>query len=159
MATLPMYQNILACYPAILARMAEVPGVTAVLEAADLEAVTGDKRIKPQDGAVYVVFDGFTPDTAAISKTALRERLSFSFILAKRQYNPNRLQYGEDGVGETLTAIKSVFQGFDPKDGNGQALVLEPFSARAALPIAYHEGFAFFPVRFETAVVIHLRKD
>ncbi|MBF0803358.1 MULTISPECIES: hypothetical protein [unclassified Neisseria] len=159
MAKLPMYQNMLACYPAILERMKQVPGVSDVLEAADLEAVTSDRKIKPQDGAVYVVFDGFTPDAAAGNKGLLRERLSFSFILAKRQYNPNRLQYGADGVGETITAIKSAFQGFDPCGDNGQKLTLEPFTARAALPIAYHEGFAFFPMRFETAVAIELRKD
>ena len=159
MTEMPMYRNMLACYPAVLGRMAQVPGVSAVLEAADLEAVTSDRKIKPQDGAVYVVFDGFTPDATAAGKGLLRERLSFSFILAKRQYNPNRLQYGEDGVGETLTAIKSAFQGFDPENSDGQKLAAEPFTARAALPIAYHEGFAFFPVRFETAVIIKLRKD
>ena len=159
MAALPMYNNMLACYPAILARLETVPGVKAVLEAADLEAVTSDRKIKPQDGAVYVVFDGFTPDATAGSKTVLRERLSFSMILAKRQYNPSRLQYGEDGVGETITAIKSALQGFDPEGQNGEKLCLEPLTARAALPIAYHEGFAFFPMRFETAVAIQLRKD
>ncbi|MBF0804965.1 MULTISPECIES: hypothetical protein [unclassified Neisseria] len=154
-----MYQNILACYPAVMARMAEVPGVSAVLEAADLEAVTSERRLKPQDGAVYVVFDGFTPDDTAGGKTLLRERLSFSFILAKRQYSPNRLQYSQDGVGETLTAIKAAFQGFDPKDDNCRPLTAAPFTARAALPIAYHEGFAFFPMRFETAVTIKLTKE
>lgn len=159
MATLPMYRNMLACYPAVLARLATVEGVSAVLEAADLEAVTSDRKLKPQDGAVYVVFDGFTPDATAGSKTVLRERLSFSLILAKRQYNPSRLQYGVNGVGETITAIKSAFQGFDPEGENGEKLTLEPFTARSALPIAYHEGFAFFPMRFETAVAIQLRKD
>lgn len=159
MANLPMYQNILACYPAVMARMADVPGVSAVLEAADLEAVTSDRKLRPQDGAVYVVFDGFTPDSTAGSKTILRERLSFSFILAKRQYAPNRLQYSQEGVGETITAIKAAFQGFDPVDETGRPLTAEPFTARAALPIAYHEGFAFFPMRFETAVTIKLTKE
>lgn len=159
MANLPMYQNMLACYPYILQRLEGIAGVNAVLEAADLEAVTSERRIAPQDGAVYVVFDGFTPDTAAANKTVLRERISFSLILAKRRYNPNRLPYGADGVGETLTAIKSAFQGYDPVDENGKKLTLEPFTARAALPIAYHEGYAFFPMRFETAAAIQLRKD
>lgn len=153
----PMYQNMLACYPAILERMKQVPGVREVLEVAELEAVVSDRKVKPLDGAVYVVFDGFTPDGHIGNKSTLRERLSFSFILAKRQYTPNRLQYGADGVGELITAIKSAFQGFDPVDAEGKKLTLEPFSARAALPIAYHDGYAFFPMRFETSVAIKLK--
>ncbi|TKI21140.1 hypothetical protein FCO27_19005, partial [Bacillus pumilus] len=135
MSQLPMYQNVLACYPALLARLAQVPGVHQVLEAADLEALSSDKRLKPIDGAVYVVFDGFTPDTDAATRQLLRERLSFSVILTKRQYNPGHMQYGADGVGETITAIKAALQGFRPLDEQGRALTLDPFSARAALPI------------------------
>ena len=156
MSQLPMYQNVLACYPALLARLAQVPGVHQVLEAADLEALSSDKRLKPIDGAVYVVLDGFTPDADAATRQLLRERLSFSVILTKRQYNPGHMQYGADGVGETITAIKAALQGFRPQDEQGRALTLDPFSARAALPIMYHEGYAFFPMRFETAVAIKL---
>lgn len=152
-----MYQNMLACYPYILARMKQVPGVRDVLEVAELEAVVSDRKVKPVDNAVYVVFDGFTPDTHVGNKGTLREKLSFSFILAKRQYTPNRLQYGEDGVGELITAIKSAFQGFDPIGDDGKRLTLEPFSARAALPIVYNEGYAFFPMRFETSVAIKFK--
>ena len=108
MSQLPMYQNVLACYPALLERLAKVPGVHQVLEAADLEALSSDKRLKPIDGAVYVVFDGFTPDADAATRQLLRERLSFSVILTKRQYNPGHMQYGADGVGETITAIKAA---------------------------------------------------
>ncbi len=44
----------------------------------------------------------------------------------------------------------------EARAAQGRALALDPFSARAALPIMYHEGYAFFPMRFETAVAIKL---
>ncbi|MCP1659341.1 phage tail terminator protein [Neisseria perflava] len=155
-----MYTNMLACYPALLARLAGVPGVKQVLEAQDLAAVAGERKVLPADGAVYVVFDGFTPENeTAARKRLAQERLSFSLILAKRQYTPNRLQFGADGVGETLTAIKSAFQGWTPKDSDGLALALTPFQAAQALSIYYHDGYAFFPVRFTTTVNIQLQDD
>ena len=57
----PYTDNILACYSALLERLAVVPGVKRVLEAPDLEALAADRKIRPDDGAVYLVFDGFTP--------------------------------------------------------------------------------------------------
>ncbi|UOP02016.1 phage tail terminator protein [Kingella potus] len=154
----PYADNILACYPALIERLAAVPGVKRVLEAPDLEALAADRRIRPDDGAVYLVFDGFTPAETAGNAANLALKLSFSVILAKRQYAPNKMQYGQDGAGETLTALIRAMQGFVPKNADGQSLAAAPFSARAALPITYDEGYAFFPLRFETSVVITMKR-
>ena len=154
----PYTDNILACYSALLERLASVPGVKRVLEAPDLEALAADRKIRPDDGAVYLVFDGFTPAETAGNAANLALKLSFSVILAKRQYAPNKMQYGQDGVGETLTALIRALQGFVPKNGEGKSLTATPFAARAALPITYDEGYAFFPLRFETSVITTLNR-
>lgn len=154
----PYTDNILACYPALLERLASVPGVKRVLEAPDLEALAADRKIRPDDGAVYLVFDGFTPAETAGNAANLALKLSFSVILAKRQYTPNKMQYGQEGVGETLTALIRAMQGFVPKNTDGQSLTAAPFAARAALPITYDEGYAFFPLRFETSVITTLKR-
>lgn len=154
----PYTDNILACYPALLERLTSVPGVKRVLEAPDLEALAADRKIRPDDGAVYLVFDGFTPGETAGNAANLALKLSFSVILAKRQYTPNKMEYGQDGVGETLTAIIRALQGFVPKNGEGKSLTAAPFAARAALPITYDEGYAFFPLRFETSVITTLNR-
>ena len=107
---------------------------------------------------MYLVFDGFTPAETAGNAANLSLRLSFSVILAKRQYAPNKMQYGQDGVGETITAIIRALQGFVPKNGEGKSLTAAPFAARAALPITYDEGYAFFPLRFETSVITTLNR-
>lgn len=154
----PYTDNILACYPVLLERLASVPGVKRVLEAPDLEALAADRKIRPDDGAVYLVFDGFTPAETAGNAANLALKLSFSVILTKRQYAPNKMQYGQDGVGETLTALIRALQGFVPKNGEGKSLTAVPFAARAALPITYDEGYAFFPLRFETSVITTLNR-
>jgi len=42
----PYTDNILACYPALLERLASVPGVKRVLEAPDLEALAAAPRTR-----------------------------------------------------------------------------------------------------------------
>ena len=147
------HDNILACYPALLARIESVPGVKKVYEAQEMGALGDDRVVMPVDGAVYVILDGFTPTTTASAREQTIE-VGFSVILAKRVYNPNRNPYREDGLGETYTAIARALQGFDPQDADGRALTTKPFTQRSALPIAYRDGYALFPLRFSTAVAI-----
>ena len=56
------------------------------------------------------------------------------------------------------TALIRALQGFVPKNGEGKSLTAAPFAARAALPITYDEGYAFFPLRFETSVITTLNR-
>ena len=147
------HDNILACYPALLARLESVPGVKKVYEAQEMGAIGNDRAVMPIDGAVYVILDGFTPTTTASAREQTIE-VGFSFILAKRNYNPNRNPYRVDGLGETYTAIARALQGYDPVDTTGRALATQPFTQRPALPIAYRDGYALFPLRFTTAVAV-----
>lgn len=147
------HDNILTCYPALLARLATVPGVKKVYEAQEMGALGDDRAVMPIDGAVYVILDGFTPTTTASAREQTIE-VGFSVILAKRVYNPNRNPYRVDGLGETYTAIARALQGYDPVDATGRALATQPFTQRPALPIAYRDGYALFPLRFTTAVAV-----
>ena len=133
------HDNILACYPALLARLEAVPGVKKVYEAQEMGAIGNDRAVMPIDGAVYVILDGFTPTTTASAREQTIE-IGFSVILAKRSYNPNRNPYREDG--------------YDPVDAAGRALTTHPFIQRPALPIDYRDGYGLFPLRFTAAVAL-----
>lgn len=145
------HDNILACYPALLARLEAVPGVKKVYEVEDMGSLGNDRAVMPIDGAVYVILDGFTPTTTASAREQTIE-IGFSIILAKRKCNPNRSLFRVDGLGETYTAIARALQGYDPVDADGRALTTQPFIQRPALPIDYRDGYGLFPLRF-TAVV------
>lgn len=150
--TNPMHGNMLACYPAVIERLQKIDGIKAVREVQDLQDIlTAKRNIAPIDGAVYVVFDGMTPQTTAGNKQFLSEEISFSFILVKQTY---RHEQDLSAIGTTLTAIKTAFQGFAPQTADGHFLTASAFSQRAAMPIEYVDGFAFFPIRFITTVAI-----
>lgn len=153
MANVPAWNdNALACYPYVIERLKTVPQVKRVLEAADFAAISGTQRKQvPLDGAVYLILDGYTPTASNGNKREQLIEIGFSVILTKQQFTPNP---ATDGVGQTLTAISKALQGFDPSDEQGRALVTEPFESRAALPIQYEDGFAFFPLRFIAEVAI-----
>lgn len=143
--------NILACYPALLARLSGVTGVKKVCEAKELASLGSGKERVPLDGAVYVVWDGFTPASDNDGRRAQTLELGFSVILAKRNYTP-KPETGD--VGSTVTGIAKALQGFDPCDEQGRTLVSTPFKQRSALPIRYEDGFAFFPLRFTCEVAV-----
>lgn len=150
----PAWQNnILACYPALLAQIATVPGVKKVHEIENFADLDDGRRVAPQDGGVYVIVDGFTPLDIAGRNTEQIIEIGFSVILAKRKYQPSKT-YQIDGLGETYTALAKALQGFDPQDDAGRALTATPFKQRAALPIDYRNGYALFPLRFTTEVAI-----
>lgn len=151
MAKLAWHDNLLACYPALLAQLKSASGVKKVMESTELSALTGERKQLPLDGAVYVVFDGFTPAQTNDRSNAQIMEIGFSVILTKRHYNPTP-QTG--GVGETITAIAKALQGFEPLDSDGQPLTITPFKQTPALPIQYEDGFAYFPLRFTTEVAI-----
>lgn len=149
---LPQWRhNFLACYPVLLQRLQNVAGVKKVLEAKDLQMLTGDRRQRPLDGAVYVIFDGFTPKADNNKRREQLLELGFSIILTKTNIT---LKPCTDGVGETLTAIAKSLQGFEPKDEHGSNLTLTPFKQKPALPIRYEDGFAYFALRYVTDVAI-----
>lgn len=143
--------NLLACYPALLAHLRDISGVKTVLEATDLAALNGERQQAPLDGAVYVVLDGFTPKSSNNQSREQLVEISFSLILVKRHFTPKPQT---DGVGETLTAICKAMQGFDPQNAQGQALLSAPFAQASAIPIRYEDGFAFFPLRFVAEVAL-----
>lgn len=143
--------NILACYPVLLNRLQSVTGVKKVLEATDLNALTGERRQRPLDGGVYVIFDGLTPKADNNHRREQVVEIGFSIILVKTNVTPKP---ATDGIGETLTAIAKALQGFEPMDGSGDMLTLTPLQQTRALPIQYEDGFAYFPLRFVADVAI-----
>lgn len=146
------HYDVLACYPYLLERLRQVIGVKKVLEAEDFAAISSPRRNQvPLDGAVYVIFDGFTPGSDNGSRREQSMEIGFSVILTKQKVTPTP-QTG--GVGQTLTAICKALQGFDPLDEHGRALTTTPFRQRTPLAIQYEDGFAFFPLRFTTEAAI-----
>lgn len=143
--------DFLACYPALLERLRQVKQVKKVLEAQDLAAISGERRIKPLDGSVYVILDGFTPLQDNDRGSEHQIELGFSIILTMTQYTPRPRT---DSVGALLTAIAKSLQGFRPVDQDGWELTLTPFVQQPALPIRYEDGFAYFPLRFTTSVAV-----
>lgn len=141
--------NFLACYPAILQRLQQVKGVKKVLESQDLANISKSQR--PLDGAVYVVFDGFSPTDHNNAKREQMLQIGFSVILVKTNITPRPQT---DGIGETLTAIMQTLQGFQPQDEHGNDLTLSPLMQTQALAIRYEDGFAYFPMRFSTEIAI-----
>lgn len=150
------HDDILAVYPAFLDRLRQIPQVKKVLEAKDLEALTGERKQVPLNGAVYVVLDGFTPKQDNDNHRGCLIEIGFSVILAMTSYTPKP---AVDSVGSTLTAICKAMQGFDPSDEQGRALTTTPFRQQTALPIRYEEGFAYFPLRFTAEVAVIAEQD
>lgn len=149
--------NILACYPYLIARLRQVPAIRQVLEAQDFAAISSSQRRQlPQDGSVYVLLDGFTPQSTTDNNRAQTMEIGFSVILTKQQVTP---QAATGGVGQTITAIAKALQGFDPVDEYGRALTSSSFKQRNALAVQYEEGFAFFPLRFTTTVAVISDED
>lgn len=150
----PMNDNMLACYPYLLAHLRQIDGVTKVKEVHDIKDIQENRKTLPLDNAVYVVFDGHRPVGDAGKGRYALEELSFSVVLTKRHYTPSNNAYTPSGVGEMLTTIIKHLQGFDPVDADGNNLTVKPFIRTSALPLRYREGFAFFPLRFTTQVAI-----
>ncbi len=146
----PMHSNILACYPYIIERLKTVKGIKKVAEAQELSLLSSKKQ-RPDDGNLYVVFDGFSPTNSNNANKEQFIQLGFSLILVKRNYKFNT---ETDNIGQTLTEIMQVMQGFDPVDCENNNLVTEPFKQAKPLPIRYEDGYAFFSTRFLTEVAV-----
>ena len=145
------HDDFLAVYPYLIKRLQSIPNLKAVLESKDLDALTRDKKLLPHDGAVYLVFDGFTPNTDNNNRREQSFELSFSVILVKRQHSPSP---DLDSIGRQLTQITKALLGFDPVDEHGKALCAKPFKAAKAMPVQYFDGFGFFPMRFVSEVSV-----
>ncbi|MDO4434844.1 MAG: hypothetical protein Q4B71_00315 [Cardiobacteriaceae bacterium] len=143
--------NMLAVYPYLLERLQGIKGIKTVLEAQALDSLTRERSLAPLDGAVYLVFDGFTPREDNSQRREQLFELGFSVILVKRHYTPSPTA---DSVGAILTQILKALCGFDPIDEDGKALCVRPFKAQNPLPIQYHQGYAFFPTRFVCDVAV-----
>lgn len=151
MANLPWQDNFLACYPAVLEQLRRVKQVKKVLEAQDFANISSERKQRPLDGAVYVIFDGFTPTQPNNTNREQILDIGFSVILAKTNITPRPQT---NGIGETLTAIAKALQGFLPVDQQGNDLTITPFEQKPALSIQYLDGFAYFPLRFTAQVAI-----
>ncbi len=146
--------DMLACYPYILARLKTLigSGVRAVLEAQDFNAISSDERnIIPMDGAVYLIFDRLRPISDIDGNDAQDMEIGFSVILAKHNVTPNSSAVS---IGPALTAIAKSLQGFEPVDERGSRLTLCKLKQTNPLSVMYRKGFAFFPLRFVTTVAI-----
>ncbi|MDO5769656.1 MAG: hypothetical protein Q4P13_09130 [Psychrobacter sp.] len=149
--------DLLACYPYLLDRLRGVQQISDVLEAEDFAAMSGpDRNQVPLDGAVYVMWDGLTPQASNNNGREQTMTIGFSIILTKTHYTPKPQT---DGVSQTLTAICKALQGFDPIDEEGRALVTAPFAQRPPIPFKYEDGFAFFPLRFTAEVTVIADND
>ena len=134
-------------YTAVKQRLKEVEGVVRVIEAQELSAIA-TKNIR-QNNAVYLIFEGFSPKSDNNRSKEQILELQFTVILLRTQLNPEPKL---DGLGAMLTKICRALQGFNPKDENGNELVISPFKQLSAMSIQYLDGFAYFPLRFSCEV-------
>ena len=145
-------KNVLACYGALLAHLKNINGISAVREIEDFSALKQSRRVVPQDGELFVIFDGISPVDENNARRECRMELSFSLILAKSHFKPSAQTAL---VGETLARILVALQGWFPKGEKGQALCSAPFRARnGGAGIVYFEGFGLFPLRFSTEIIL-----
>ncbi|STZ03632.1 Mu-like prophage protein gp29 [Moraxella equi] len=148
--TNPLHTDFLAFLPAVIERLNTVNEIKKVFTANDLsdlnEAKTNTNRI---DGCVYVVLDSFAPASEASKGKNQAMDITFSVILAKQYYNKT----GVGDVGATLTAIAKALIGYEPTDGQGQYLTLNPIYLDKGAGVLYQQGFALYPLRFKTQSV------
>lgn len=152
-----MNKNMLAVVPHLMARLGELDGVHSVQGVRELAQMLDDKtrQIIPEDNAVYVVFDSFTPEGSGNGKQK-QVRLSFSIVLARQFYGASDVPHLESAVGEMLSAIRTHLQGWSPtrqEYGKDKPFLTQPFDEVAAAEIAYFDNFALYPVRFETVTL------
>lgn len=150
MAKPAWHEDFLVCYPAIIERLKGIQCIKKVFEAKELNELSANESIVPLDGAAYVLFDSIEP----LSERGVREntlQIGFSIILAKQQYTP---QPKIDGLGQTLAAVYKAFNGFDPTNDEGRALVSTPFRAAKPKPILFRNSVGLFPMRFVSEVVV-----
>lgn len=143
------HDDLLICYPALLAKLKTIPQIKKVQEMKAL-AELDSSSVAPLDGMLYVVFDGMTPTHSNHNGREQTIELGFTLILAKQQYNPTPKI---DGVGATLSVICKALQGYEPTQ-DGRALTLSPFIQKPALSIKYFKNYALFPLRFSTEVAV-----
>lgn len=157
-----MRSNMLAVYPLLLQKVAEIDGVKIVKEVGELAALMSaakEKRaVAPTTGAVYVVFGGFEPVGSAGKGRFQVNRLFFTLVYCLRYTENSRAKIGapQDGgmmieVGRVLTNIKRELQGWDA----GKDYVVEPFAETAPPAVEYNDGFAFYPVSFTCTVAVN----
>ena len=85
-----------------------------------------------------------------------KTRLGFSLILAKRYYGAFDVPHELEAIGETLTAIRRHVQGWQPttlKNGREVPILVEKMDETAPAPLNYFDGFALYPLRFETVTL------
>ncbi len=146
----PYAHNIFASYPAVLARLAQAPGVLQVEEILDFAA----RADKPRDGVVYVVFDGASPLSDIDQSREALYSIGFSAWLAQQHPRPDKSAYCETRIGETYTGLLRLLQGFDPTDEEGRALVASPYRPEKGPSPQYVDGFVLLPLRFTATVAV-----
>lgn len=149
--TNPLHTDFLAFMPAVLERLNTVKEIKKVFTANDLSDLNEPKpNTNRIDGCVYVILDSFTPASEASKGKNQAMDIAFSVILAKQYYN----KMGIGDVGATLTAIAKALIGYEPTDGQGQYLTLNPIYLDKGAGVLYQQGFALYPLRFKTQSVI-----
>ncbi|RRD89054.1 phage tail terminator protein [Conchiformibius steedae] len=149
-----MNHNMLAIYPVLLEQVRQVQGVYAVQGVRELAQMLDDNSIRPVDGTLYAVFDGWLPLADGVkAKQQKRKRLSFSLILAKQFYGAEDVPHEQPDVGELLARICGALQGWHPRDDAGRPLTAAPFDEVQAAPIQFFDNFALYPMRFETEII------
>lgn len=146
----PMLSDFLAFLPVIIQRLGNVEGVKKVFTTQELSDLDVGKNIAPIDGCVYVMLDGYSPNTESGNGKNQAIDVTFSVILAKQYYNKTSI----GDVGITLTNIAKSLIGYEPMNEKGQNLTLAAIYLDKGLNVLYQKGFALYPLRFKTVSVI-----
>ncbi|WII93188.1 hypothetical protein QEO94_11315 [Kingella negevensis] len=148
-------KNMLESYPLLIARLKELPELQDVQGVRELSLMLDNRDIVPQDNTFYVVLDGWQPEKSAPNQLK-KMRLSFSLVLAKQYYGALEVPHEWEQVGETLTAIRRQLQGWQPTiERNGREIpaMVDKFDEVSPASINYFDGFALYPLRFETVTL------
>ena len=148
--------NMLAIYPHLLARLREIPEIYAVQGVRELSLMLDNRDIVPQDNTLYVILDGWQPDSNQSSGSLKKMRLSFSLVLATQYFGDLDVPHEIETIGQTLTAIRRALQGWQPtqeRNGRQIPILVDRFNEVAPASINYFDGFALYPLRFETTTL------
>ena len=150
-----MQNNMLAVYPFLIEHLSALPEIERVCGVREFAQMLDKRDIVPEDNTLYVVLDGWQPESRGANQLK-KTRLGFSLILAKRYYGAFDVPHELEAIGETLTAIRRHVQGWQPttlKNGREVPILVEKMDETAPAPLNYFDGFALYPLRFETVTL------
>jgi len=138
--------NYLGAEPLLIARLqAQVPGVKAVLSAADLAGVAESKQQTP---ALHVLFRGYRPTrTSGEGRVQETEQTWQVVVAVKNLRSPQTGEHAREEAGPLLAAVLAALQGWRPSAEH------TPLTLAAGAAPGFSRGYAYFPVAFGTNVV------